>query len=112
MKNFDDRITRRQALKLIAAASAAGMLPCGLLEAKPSMLLRKIPSSGEGLPVIGLGTSRVFDVGQNEDDLEPLSQVLRLLVEAGASVVDTAPMYGRAHKVIGQLTKNIRKDIR
>ena len=111
MKKFNDRITRRHALKLIAAASAAGIIPCSLLEANSGMLLRKIPSSGEGLPVIGLGTSQVFDVGQDEDEREPLSQVLQLLVEAGASIVDTAPMYGRAQQVLGQLTTGMRKDL-
>jgi diketogulonate reductase-like aldo/keto reductase len=75
------------------------------------MLQRKIPSSGESLPAVGLGTSRVFDVGKAADDREPLAQVLRLLVEAGASVVDTAPMYGRAQQVIGQLTAGMRKDL-
>jgi diketogulonate reductase-like aldo/keto reductase len=111
MKIVDGRITRRQALKLIAAASAAGILPFRLLEASTSMLQRKIPSSGESLPAIGLGTSRVFDVGKDADEREPLAQVLRLLVEAGASVVDTAPMYGRAQQVIGHLTAGMRKDL-
>jgi diketogulonate reductase-like aldo/keto reductase len=111
MKIVDGRITRRQALKLIVAASAAGILPFRLLEASTSMLQRKIPSSGESLPAVGLGTSRVFDVGKAADDREPLAQVLRLLVEAGASVVDTAPMYGRAQQVIGQLTAGMRKDL-
>ena len=111
MRIVDGRITRRQALKLMVAAGAAGILPSHLLEASTSMLQRKIPSSGESLPAIGLGTSRVFDVGKDADEREPLAQVLRLLVEGGASVVDTAPMYGRAQQVIGQLTGGMRKDL-
>ncbi|MGI9265571.1 MAG: aldo/keto reductase [Gammaproteobacteria bacterium] len=105
------QISRREVLKLIAATGLAGTLPAGFLDAKPSMIRRKIPSSGEGLPVIGLGTSQVFDVGSDPADRAPLLEVLRLLVDAGASIVDTAPMYGRAQQVIGQLAQDMRKDI-
>lgn len=111
MNGIANPVSRREALKLIAAAGIAGTLPAGMLEASPSMMRRKIPSSGEGLPVIGLGTSQVFDVGSNPDDRAPLQEVLRLLVDAGASIVDTAPMYGRAQQVIGQLTQGMRKEL-
>lgn len=64
---------------------------------------RRIPSSGEGLPVIGVGTWRTFDVGKRPAERAPLAEVLRLLFEAGGSVIDTSPMYGAAEGVVGDL---------
>ncbi len=103
MQNETLKISRRQALKLFAASGAVAGLPLGVLEAAPTMMRRPIPSSGEELPVIGLGTSRVFDVGRDESDLAPLAEVLEILVRQGGSVVDTSPMYGRAEGVTGEL---------
>ena len=67
------------------------------------MLSRAIPSSGELLPVIGLGTSRTHDVAMTDEALQPLREVLQTLVNGGASLVDTAPSYGRAEAVCGAL---------
>ena len=64
---------------------------------------RRIPSSGEMLPVIGVGTWRTFDVGKRPADRAPLAEVLRLLFDAGGSVIDTSPMYGAAEGVVGDL---------
>jgi aryl-alcohol dehydrogenase-like predicted oxidoreductase len=64
---------------------------------------RKIPSSGEMLPVVGCGTWRTFDVGSAPEQRAPLSEVLRLLFEAGGSVIDSSPMYGAAEGVVGDL---------
>jgi aryl-alcohol dehydrogenase-like predicted oxidoreductase len=68
-----------------------------------TMRTRPIPSTGEALPVIGLGTWRGFDVGQDAASRAPLGQVLEALFEAGGSVVDSSPMYGRAEAVTGDL---------
>lgn len=64
---------------------------------------RRIPSSGEMLPVVGVGTWRTFDVGARPAERAPLAEVLRLLFEAGGSVIDTSPMYGSAETVVGDL---------
>jgi diketogulonate reductase-like aldo/keto reductase len=64
---------------------------------------RKIPSNGELLPVVGCGTWRTFDVGAKPEDRAPLAEVLRILFEAGGSVIDTSPMYGSAEAVVGDL---------
>jgi len=64
---------------------------------------RPIPSSGQLLPSVGLGTSRVFDVDDSTESRAPLAQVLAHLVDKGGSVVDTSPMYGRAEAVLGDL---------
>jgi diketogulonate reductase-like aldo/keto reductase len=71
------------------------------------MLQRKIPSSGEMLPVIGLGTWQAFDVGTAPAEREPLARVLRVLVEHGGSVIDSSPMYGRAEAVVGDLVAKL-----
>lgn len=72
---------------------------------KTDMILkRKIPSSGELLPVVGLGTWQTFDVGVTVSERDPLKQVLATLTEGGGSVVDSSPMYGRSEQVVGDLT--------
>jgi len=67
------------------------------------MLTRPIPSSGEALPVIGLGTWQTFDVGASAAARGPLKQVLQALHEGGGRVIDSSPMYGTSESVIGDL---------
>jgi len=73
------------------------------VSAQEKILTRKIPSSGEALPVIGLGTWRTFDVGDSEAERKPLAEVLKVLFAAGGSVIDSSPMYGRSEGVVGDL---------
>ena len=67
------------------------------------MLTRPIPSTGEPMPVIGLGTWRAFDVGADAAVRRPLREVLQLLLEGGGRMIDSSPMYGRAEAVTGDL---------
>jgi diketogulonate reductase-like aldo/keto reductase len=67
------------------------------------MLQRAIPSTGEKLPVIGLGTWQTFDVDRREAERRSLATVLETFVELGGTVVDSSPMYGRAEAVVGAL---------
>jgi diketogulonate reductase-like aldo/keto reductase len=67
------------------------------------MLERPIPSTGEKLPAIGLGTWQTFDVGASASARRPLEDVLRELLAHGARVVDSSPMYGTAESVVGDL---------
>ncbi|MBC8072668.1 MAG: aldo/keto reductase [Deltaproteobacteria bacterium] len=67
------------------------------------MQTRAIPASGEHLPVIGLGTWQTFDVGDGEAERAPLREVLQTFEGAGARVIDSSPMYGRAEAVAGTL---------
>jgi aryl-alcohol dehydrogenase-like predicted oxidoreductase len=66
-------------------------------------ILRKIPASGEQIPVIGLGTSGTFQVGRSEAERAPLKQVLQRFFAAGSRLIDTSPMYGTAEAVLGEL---------
>jgi aryl-alcohol dehydrogenase-like predicted oxidoreductase len=67
------------------------------------MLTRPIPRTGELLPTIGLGTWQTFDVGAAPSARKPLVEVLRRFLTAGASVIDSSPMYGNAERATGDL---------
>jgi aryl-alcohol dehydrogenase-like predicted oxidoreductase len=72
------------------------------------MMTRPIPSSGERLPVIGLGTWQTFDVGTGRSDRAPLEAVLGEFVALGGTVIDSSPMYGRSESVLGDLMAGAR----
>lgn len=73
-----------------------------------AILTRPIPSTGEPLPVIGLGTWQTFDVGPSPAAREPLEEVLRRFVALGGKLVDSSPMYGSSEQVAGDLTRALR----
>src|SRR5207237_10393526 len=102
-------MTRREAVRLIGASGAGLLLPLATSRAQTkaessAMLTRAIPSSGEKLPVIGLGTWQAFDVDLTSDNRKQLGDVLSLFVKLGGRVLDTSPMYVRAEEVIRELT--------
>jgi len=94
---------RRREILFGVAALAPPLLRSTIAMAAPAMITRPIPSSGEAMPVIGLGTSQVFDVGADERARQPLRTVLQAFVEAGGKIIDTSPMYGNAEAVTGDL---------
>jgi diketogulonate reductase-like aldo/keto reductase len=67
------------------------------------MLTRKIPGTGEDLPVVGVGTWERFDVPSSDPRKAKLQEVLATLFAAGGRVIDSSPMYGRAEGVVGEL---------
>lgn len=109
MKNAQDipSPSRRRALRTI------GMLPALLATADAraaapdAILKRAIPRSGELLPAVGLGTWQTFDVGPAASERTELTEVLRLMVELGASVIDSSPMYGESERVVGDLAAGL-----
>jgi diketogulonate reductase-like aldo/keto reductase len=90
---------RRRAL----LGAVAGLALTRAAHGAQRMHTRAIPSSGEALPVIGLGTWQTFDVGGNAAAQAPLKEVLQALFEAGGRVVDSSPMYGSSESVLGEL---------
>ena len=68
-----------------------------------SLITRKIPSSGEAIPVLGLGTSGPFEVGESAAQRAPLREVLEAFFAAGGRLIDTSPMYSTAERVLGDL---------
>ena len=92
--------------EFIAAGAAASILPgVSIAGSATTMLKREIPSSGEALPVIGLGTYQVFDVDSTPDQIGMRKDIVDLLTATGASLLDTSPMYNRSEKVIGDVIK-------
>lgn len=75
---------------------------------RESLAHAQIPSSGERIPRIGLGTWRVFDVGDDRGQRTELSAALGVLVGAGKCMVDTSPMYGTSESVLGDLMSEAR----
>lgn len=101
--------SRRRSLQaLLALLTGAGMRPgAGRANTGEEQRTRVIPSSGESVPVMGLGTARTFDVALTESELKPLREVTRLFVERGGTMIDSSPMYGRAEDVVGRLTSDL-----
>jgi diketogulonate reductase-like aldo/keto reductase len=104
-----NEMTRREAARLIAGTTAGLLLPIGAHGAgeSPAMLTRAIPSSGEKLPVIGLGTWQTFDVDLRPDNGAQLESVLLQFAKLGGRVIDSSPMYGRSEEVIGELSAKL-----
>lgn len=98
---------RRHYLRLLGAGVSAMILPRPVNGSAANGLFRKIPKSGELLPVIGLGTYDAFDIGNNPSDRDPAKEVLARFLELGGSIVDSSPMYGRAETVVGDLSTEL-----
>jgi diketogulonate reductase-like aldo/keto reductase len=99
--------SRRQFIQRSAALLTLAVAPwwtrSAMALAPDQLLQRTIPASGDSLPAIGLGTSRTFDVRMDDAILDPLEEVVRTLINGGASLIDTAPSYGAAERVTGAL---------
>jgi diketogulonate reductase-like aldo/keto reductase len=100
-------LSRRAWLGVMAAAAVVGP-GRGPARAAPALLQRPIPSTGERIPAVGLGTWRTFDVGAAPAAREPLREVLRRFVALGGRVIDSSPMYGAAETVMGDLAADLR----
>jgi len=72
-----------------------------------TMLMRAIPSSGEMVPAIGLGTWQAFDVGPSAGERAPRRDVLQRFLAAGGRIVDSSPMYGKSEAVVGELADEL-----
>jgi aryl-alcohol dehydrogenase-like predicted oxidoreductase len=99
--------SRRRAMGLMAGAGLALTLGPEDARAEPAWVKRPIPSTGEELPVVGLGTWQAFDVGDSAAEIEPRREVLARFAERGAKVIDSSPMYGRAEQVVGRLVAEL-----
>ena len=64
---------------------------------------RSIPSTGEMLPIVGLGTYRGFDVGNDHTERARLADVVNLALSPGKAMIDSSPMYGHAEQVTGDI---------
>jgi aryl-alcohol dehydrogenase-like predicted oxidoreductase len=97
--------SRRRVLGLGAGLAASAWLPA-LANAQTgasALIARPIPHSGESLAVVGLGTSQVFEVGDDPARRQACTEVVKTLVAGGGKLIDTAPSYGNAESVVGDL---------
>jgi diketogulonate reductase-like aldo/keto reductase len=89
---------------LISACIALGLTPdIALSSNNDKMRTKAIPTSGEELPVVGLGTYRVFDTDSTPAEIDARRKIVDLLIRSGGSLLDTSPMYNRSEKVIGDV---------
>ena len=98
------RISRREWLKTAALAAATLMTKA---HAAQPLETRRIPKSGEAIPVVGLGTWQVFDVAGNASGLDEARDALERFVTLGGRVVDSSPMYGSSEAVLGDLAASL-----
>ena len=98
-------LTRRDWLRTTAAAGAVASLNPRILSALQgqALITRAVPSSGEQLPIIGLGSSATFRRMAGSDDVTGLREVLKTFTEHGAKVFDTAPSYDDSEEVAGEI---------
>src|SRR5690242_19853270 len=108
MRDSFARLTRRDAVHLIAGTAAASLLPVTAAGSPNELRTRAIPAIGEKMPVIGLGTWQVCDVGPSPNERGPLREVINRFVQLGGKVIDSSPMYGRAEAVIGDLANDLK----
>jgi diketogulonate reductase-like aldo/keto reductase len=107
-KHPGDALTRRKFLKSSAAAAVAGSLPVSWVGAmEPGVIRKTIPASGEKLSVIGLGTSRTFNVAPGDAAESALVDVVRAFFDLGGQLIDSSPMYGNAEAVTGVLLDKV-----
>ncbi|HSC95205.1 MAG TPA: aldo/keto reductase [Burkholderiales bacterium] len=103
--------TRREMLAMTAGlgAAALGITPAGAATAAAQALLtRPIPRTGEQLAVVGLGTAIVFDIEGDAPRIAERRAVIETLLAGGARLIDTAPSYGAAESVVGDLLSEMK----
>ena len=102
-------ITRRDYLKYTALAGTALTLRSGVLQAAGhgDLITRTVPSSGEAVPIVGLGSSATFRQVAQSEDVSALREVMEVLVDNGGTVFDTAPSYGASEEVSGRIAKDL-----
>lgn len=106
-------MSRRDALRTIGLGIAGlAAAPGGRAARKPvtatPIVTRRIPSSGETIPVIGLGTWQTFDVGPSPAERAPLEEVLGAFVALSGKVIDSSPMYGSSESVVGAIAGKLQ----
>jgi aryl-alcohol dehydrogenase-like predicted oxidoreductase len=111
----DRPITRRDAVKLGLGTGLALTIGrrTALFAESPArqrgdLILRAIPSSGEKLPVVGVGTAVNYERVSTPDEIAPLHDTVAKFLELGGKVIDTAPAYGRAEEVIGDILTDLK----
>lgn len=102
------QITRRGLLAGGAALALGGSALGGSALAQgPALITKPIPSSGERVPIIGLGTARRYEEARTDADMAPLRETFARFSALGGTVIDTAPSYGNAEAIMGRLVADL-----
>lgn len=109
-KEYPRSLSRRDVLTLGAAFGAVALWPAHAqtVATKQPLLARKIPRTGEVMPVIGLGTQFVLDIGNDPEKRASRISVIRALLDGGGRTIDTAPSYGPAESTLGDLLAEMK----
>ena len=109
MKMNQNSMGRRHFLRLLLRTGGLAMLGPHIAAASLSgAIKRKIPSSGELLPVIGMGSWRTFDIGENEERLAIRCEILGTFFNKGGALIDSSPMYGTSERIIGYCLESLK----
>src|SRR5688572_2261333 len=108
------RMTRRHFLEnflgtTLAVTAVAAIPPGPALAESPRPARRPIPSTGEEMPIVGLGTWITFNVGDDPMLMDECAQVMAAFFEAGGRMIDSSPMYGSAQPVVGYGLQKLRQ---
>ncbi len=99
---------RREIIALAAGIGVVAALPFGQSRAAAvPVMTRPIPRTGERLPVVGLGTAIVFDIGEDAAKRAERRTVIQTMIDGGSRLIDTAPSYGTAESVLGDLLSSM-----
>ena len=100
--------TRREWLQRLAGAGGVlALAPRAVLAAQAKLITRAIPSTGEQLPIVGLGSSATFSQVAQSEDVAALRAVLKQMADLGGTVFDTAPGYGASEEVAGRIAQEL-----
>lgn len=102
-------INRREWFAVTLGAGATLAFPRCVLQAveQGQLIRRPIPSTGERVPAVGLGSSATFSQVARSEDISSLKEVMKAMVERGATVFDTAPSYGASEQVAGTIAHEL-----
>ncbi|MDP9178565.1 MAG: aldo/keto reductase [Gemmatimonadota bacterium] len=96
-----------QRRRFVELAGAMAAFPLLGKDETLDALTKQVPSSGERIPIIGMGTWQTFDVGRSESARTTLRSVLQTFFARGGRLIDSSPMYGRSELVVGELLPQI-----
>ncbi|HWH76384.1 MAG TPA: hypothetical protein VNT76_03390, partial [Candidatus Binatus sp.] len=101
--------SRRTVIKAGLGLGAAMIYGSRNLFAQNQQLIRKkIPSSGEAIPIIGIGTARRYEEVRSETEKLPLRETIKQFHALGGTVIDSSPSYGTAEAVVGELVDGLK----
>ncbi|HUR72117.1 MAG TPA: aldo/keto reductase [Candidatus Limnocylindrales bacterium] len=100
---------RRSVIKAGLAVGASLLLPAQVSAAQSQPLIqKKIPSSDELIPIIGIGTARRYEEVKSDSEKVPLRETIRQFQTSGGTVIDSSPSYGTAEAVVGEIVEGLK----